>query len=153
MIAGPGLFSTSPAFMRSSASHLAGPYGRPSPKTINREPLTGEGGVNTICTTVCQTAVTAPPRVSCVVWRHMYGILFYCINKRKLMKKKTALRTVQDAHKTQIYNICLTKHSQSHTRAPTAPRLTIQTENTTSIKPLTQTQHTSTLQGLKKTIF
>ena len=35
----------------------------------------------------------------------------------------------------------------SHTRAPTAPRLTIQTENTTSITSPPQKKHISTLQG------
>ena len=45
---------------------------------------------------------------------------------------------------------CRNTHT-SHTRAPTAPRVTIQTENTTSITPLTQTYFNTT--RLKKTIF
>ena len=52
VVVGPGLVSTSPAFMRSISSHPAGPHGR---HNLHR---------------VCQTAVTAPPRVCCVVWSH-----------------------------------------------------------------------------------
>ena len=40
---GPRLVSTSPTFMRSSASHPAGPHGRLSPKTVNRALNTGGG--------------------------------------------------------------------------------------------------------------
>ena len=65
VVVGPGLVSTSPAFMRSIASYPAGPHGEHAPKTVIGPPLLGEGGVDT----VCQAAVTAPPRVGCVVWR------------------------------------------------------------------------------------
>ena len=37
------------------------------PKTVKLAPLLGEVGFNTTYTTVCQTAVIAPPRVGCVV--------------------------------------------------------------------------------------
>ena len=47
VVVGPGLVSTSPAFMRSIASHPAGPHGRLA-KNGNRAPMAG--GVNTICT-------------------------------------------------------------------------------------------------------
>ena len=37
-------------------------------KKVIGPPLLGAEGVDTICTTVCQTAVTVPPRIGCVVW-------------------------------------------------------------------------------------
>ena len=46
------LVSTSPAFMRSSASHPTGSHGRLAPKTRNRTHIRGGGGVNTMCTAV-----------------------------------------------------------------------------------------------------
>ena len=39
---GPGLVSTSPAFVSSSASHPAGTHGRHAKKTVNRAPIAGE---------------------------------------------------------------------------------------------------------------
>ena len=50
VVVGPGLDSTSPAFMRSIASHTAGPHGRLAKKTVIGPPLLGAGGVDTICT-------------------------------------------------------------------------------------------------------
>ena len=50
VVVGPGLVLTSPAFMRSIASHPAGPHGRPAPKNGNRAQIAGAGGVDTICT-------------------------------------------------------------------------------------------------------
>ena len=50
VIFGPGLVSTSPAFMRSIASHPVGPHGRLAQKTVIGPPLKGAGGVGTICT-------------------------------------------------------------------------------------------------------
>ena len=47
---GPGLVSTSPAFMRSIASHPAGPHGQLAQKTVIGTPLLGARGVDTICT-------------------------------------------------------------------------------------------------------
>ena len=44
-IVGPGLVSTSPAFVSSSASHPAGPYDRHAQKTVNRAPIAGGGEV------------------------------------------------------------------------------------------------------------
>ena len=49
MVVGPGLVSTSPAFMRSIASHPAGPHDRLAQKTVIGPPLLGTGGVDTIC--------------------------------------------------------------------------------------------------------
>ena len=65
-----GLISTSPALMRSIASHPAGPHDRHAPNTVIGFPLLGAGGVDIICTVFFQTAVTGPPRVGCVVWGH-----------------------------------------------------------------------------------
>ena len=50
MVVGPGLVSTSAAFMKSIASHPAGPHGRLAQKTVIGHPLLGAGGVDTICT-------------------------------------------------------------------------------------------------------
>ena len=50
-VVGSGLVSTSPAFVRSSASHPAGLHGRLAQKTVNRAPIAG--GFDTICTAVC----------------------------------------------------------------------------------------------------
>ena len=52
-IVGPGLVSTSPDFVSSSASPPAGPHGRHAQKTVNRAPLLGAGRFDTICTAVC----------------------------------------------------------------------------------------------------
>ena len=50
VVVGPGLVSTSPAFIRSIASHPAGPHGRFVQKKVIGPPLLGAGGVDTICT-------------------------------------------------------------------------------------------------------
>ena len=49
-VVGPGLVSTSPAFMGSITSHPAGPHGRLAQKTVIGRPLLGAEGVDTICT-------------------------------------------------------------------------------------------------------
>ena len=67
MVVRPGLVSTSPAFMRSIASHPAGPHGRLA-KNGNRAPIAGGGRGRHNVHRACQTAVTAPLRVGCVVW-------------------------------------------------------------------------------------
>ena len=58
VVVGPRFASTSPAFMRSRASHPEGPHGRlvpPHHKTYkSAHPLLGSGGFGTICTAVCQ---------------------------------------------------------------------------------------------------
>ena len=68
VVVGPGLVSTSPAFMRSIASHPAGPHGRLAQKNGYRAPIAGGGRGRDNLHRVCQTAVPAPPRVGCVVW-------------------------------------------------------------------------------------
>ena len=67
VVVGPGLVSTSPAFMRSIASHPAGPHGRPAPQNGNWSPIAGGGSGQHNLYRVYQTAVAAPPRVVCVV--------------------------------------------------------------------------------------
>ena len=42
-VVGPGLVSTSPAFVSSSASYPAGPHGRHAQKTVNWAPIAGGG--------------------------------------------------------------------------------------------------------------
>ena len=49
-----GFVSTSFAFMRSRASHSAGLHDRLAPKMVNRAPLLGAGGIDTICTAIYQ---------------------------------------------------------------------------------------------------
>ena len=44
-VVGPGLVSTSPAFVSSSASHPVGPHGRHAQKTVKRAPIAGGGKV------------------------------------------------------------------------------------------------------------
>ena len=44
-VVGPGLVSTSPAFVSSSASHPAGPHGQHAQNTVNRDPIAGGGKV------------------------------------------------------------------------------------------------------------
>ena len=60
----------------------------------------------------------------------------------------------QDAHKTQTYNICMTKHSHSlyTSTYSSTPHNTNRKHNIHHI-PYTNTQHNSTLQGKKITIF
>ena len=50
VVVGPGLDSTSSAFMRSIASHPASPPCRLAKKTEIGPPLLGAGGVDTLCT-------------------------------------------------------------------------------------------------------
>ena len=69
------------------------------------------------------------------------------INKLQVMQN-AALRTATGC--TQDTNI---QHLHDETRAPTAPRLTIQTENTTSITSPTQTHNKLQHSKAKKTLF
>ena len=61
---GPGFVSTSPAFMRSSTIHPAGPHDWLA-KNGNRAPISGGRSCLHNLYRVCQTIVTAQP---CVVW-------------------------------------------------------------------------------------
>ena len=69
VVVGPGLVSTSPAFLMGSASHPAVPHGRLAQKRLIGPPLLDVGGVGIMCTDVFQPTGIAPPRVGCVVWR------------------------------------------------------------------------------------
>ena len=69
-VVGPGLVSTSPAFVSSSASHPSGPHDRHAQKAVNRAPhCWGRGG----STQFAQQLESAPPLVVCVVWSHDIG--------------------------------------------------------------------------------
>ena len=63
-VVGPGLVSTSPAFV--SSSHPAGPHDRHAQKT--GAPLLGGREGLTQFAQQLESAVTAPPLVDCVVW-------------------------------------------------------------------------------------
>ena len=64
-VVGPGLVSTSPSFVNSSASHPAGPHGRHAQKNGKSGPhCWGREG----STQFAQQFVTAPSLVCCVVW-------------------------------------------------------------------------------------
>ena len=67
-VVGPGLVSTSPVFVSSSASHPAGPHGRHAQKTVNRVPHCWRREGLTQFTQQLESTVTVPPRVCCVVW-------------------------------------------------------------------------------------
>ena len=69
-VVGPGLVSTSPAFMSSSASHPAGPHDRQATKTVNWAP-------STQCAQQLESAVTAPPLVGCLVWSFSWAFFQY----------------------------------------------------------------------------
>ena len=67
-VVGPGLVSTSPAFLRNSANHPAGPHWPACPKNGKSRPhCWGQGG-STQFAQQFEFAVTAPPLVGCVVW-------------------------------------------------------------------------------------
>ena len=67
-VVGPGLVSTSPAFVSRSASHPAGPHGRLAPKNGKAGPhCWGRKGYTQFAQQLV-SAVTAPPLVGCVVW-------------------------------------------------------------------------------------
>ena len=68
-VVGPGLVSTSPAFVISSASHTAGPHDRHAPKNGKSGPhCWGREGLTQIAQQL-ESAVTAPVLVGCVVCR------------------------------------------------------------------------------------
>ena len=65
----PGLVSTSPAFMRSSASRPAGPHDQLSKKTVNQDPLLGAGGFDR--STACRLCRLEPD----ISW-HIIAVTF-----------------------------------------------------------------------------
>ena len=66
-VIGPGLVSTSPAFVKSSASHPAGQHGRHAKKGKSGPHCSGRDGLTQFAQPLV-SAVTAPPLVGCVVW-------------------------------------------------------------------------------------
>ena len=70
-VVGPGLVSTSPAFVSSSASHSAGPHGH-MPKNGKSGPHCWGREGSTQFAQQLVSAVTAPPYVGCVVWSLQY---------------------------------------------------------------------------------
>ena len=78
-VVGPGLFSTSPAFVRSSASYPAGPHDRLAQK--NGKTGThcwGRDGSTQFVQQLVST-VTAPPLVGCVVWSQFKYIISFIV--------------------------------------------------------------------------
>ena len=73
-VVGPGLVSTSPAFVSSSASHPAGPHGRHAQKGKSGPHCWGREG-STQFAQQLESAVTAPPLVGCVVWNRRQCII------------------------------------------------------------------------------
>ena len=67
-VVGPGLASTSPAFVSNSASHLAGPHGRHTQKNGKSGPHCWGRGGSTQFAQQLEFAVTAPLLVGGVVW-------------------------------------------------------------------------------------
>ena len=76
-VVGPGLVSTSPAFVSNSASYPAGPHGRHAQKTVNRAPIAGGGGGSAQFVQQLDSVVTAPPLVGCVVWSHAHHLFHF----------------------------------------------------------------------------
>ena len=66
-----GFVSTSPTFMKSSASHPSGLHCRLVQKMVNCAPIAGAGGLTQFAQQFV-SAVTAPPLVGCVVWSLSY---------------------------------------------------------------------------------
>ena len=78
-VVGPGLVSTSPAFVSNSASHPAGPHGRHTQKNGKSGPHCWGRGGSTQFAQQIESAVTAPPLVGCVVWSLKYVFIGYII--------------------------------------------------------------------------
>ena len=76
-VVGPGLVSTSPAFVSNSSSHPAGPHAQKNGKSGTH--CWGRGG-STQFAQQLESAVTAPSLVGCVVWsqhpRSTFKIIF-----------------------------------------------------------------------------
>ena len=75
VVVGHGLVSTSPAFMRSIASHPAVRMASLAQKTVIGYPaIAGDRRGRHNLHRVCQTAETARPRVGCVVWSQKQAV-------------------------------------------------------------------------------
>ena len=73
-VVGPGLVSTSPAFVSSSVSHPAGPHGRHAQKNGKSGPHCWGRGGSTQFAQQLETTVTASPLVGCVVWTFFFWL-------------------------------------------------------------------------------
>ena len=74
-VVGPGLVSTSPAFVSNSASNPAGPHGRHAQKNGKSGPHCWGRGGSTQFAQQLEFAVTAPTLVGCVVWSPQHNII------------------------------------------------------------------------------
>ena len=74
-VVGPGLVSTSPAFVSNSANHPTGLHGRHAQN--GKSGLHWGRGVSTQFAQQFEFAVTAPPLVGCVVWSLPSVVLFF----------------------------------------------------------------------------
>ena len=74
-VVGPGLVSTSPAFVRNSASHPADPHARHAQKIGKSGPHCWGRGGSTQFAQQLESAVTALPLVGCVVWSRRERLL------------------------------------------------------------------------------
>ena len=108
-VVGPGLVSTSLAFVSNSASHPAGPHAQ---KTVNRW---GRGG-STQFAQQFEFAVTAPPLVGCVVWSQGGGLITYIKSDTTFTHIKTPQTINTDNTETQLLKIH-TKHFKDITIA------------------------------------
>ena len=111
-VVGPGLVSTSPAFVSSSASHPAGLHGRHAQKTVNRAPIAGGGEGSTQFAQQLETTVTAPPLVGCVVWSQGGGLITYIKSDTTFTHIKTPQTINTDNTETQL----LKKYTQNTSR-------------------------------------
>ena len=80
-VVGPGLVSTSPAFVSNSASHPTGPHGRHAPKNGKSSPHCWGRGGSTQFTQQLESAVTAPPFVDCFVWSLTQYIIMFIVQQ------------------------------------------------------------------------
>ena len=88
-VVGPGLVSTPPAFVSRSASHPVVPHDRHAQKNGKSDPhCCGREG-STQFAQQLESAVTAPPRVGCVVWSQETNsaLPFTLANYRQLIRK------------------------------------------------------------------
>ena len=92
-VVGPGMVSTSPAFVSNSASHPAGPHGQ---KTGKSGPHCWGRGGSTQFAQQLESAVTAPPLVGSVVWSQPENVNFSI--------------TTRDTHKRMMKETLLTRH-------------------------------------------
>ena len=96
-VVGPGLVSTSPSFVSSSASHPAGPHGRLAQKTVNRAPIAGGGKVRHNLHSSFESTVTAPPLVGCVVWSHiLFPVVVFWEKYKSIAKFSILLEFTKD---------------------------------------------------------